>query len=74
MSPELPEMTPAEKFAAGVLLIDTDVAALIGASLQTVRNWRYLGVGPRFVRLGRRMVRYQPADLQAFIDGHEDAR
>jgi predicted DNA-binding transcriptional regulator AlpA len=68
ISPESP-LTPVAKAAAGYLLTDSEVAALLGASLQTVRNWRWRGEGPRFVKLGGRMVRYRPADVQAFIDG-----
>ncbi|MBN8737662.1 MAG: helix-turn-helix domain-containing protein [Xanthomonadales bacterium] len=66
---EHPSTPPAAKAAAGYLLTDTEVAALLGASLQTVRNWRWRGEGPRFVKLGGRMVRYKPADVQAFIEG-----
>lgn len=68
MLPEHPATPPAAKAAAGYLLTDTEVAALLGASPQTVRNWRWRGEGPRFVKLGGRMVRYRPADVQAFID------
>ncbi|MGH8118338.1 MAG: helix-turn-helix transcriptional regulator [Rhodanobacteraceae bacterium] len=60
---------PAAKLAAGNLLSDVELAALLGASVQTVRNWRWRGEGPRFVKLGGRMVRYRPDDVQAFIEG-----
>lgn len=60
--------TPAEKLAAGCLLTDAELAALYGVSLQTVRNWRWRGEGPRWVRLGARCIRYTAADVQAFID------
>lgn len=75
MQPEHPATPPAAKLAAGYLLTDTEVAALLGASLQTVRNWRWRGrnEGPRFVKLGGRMVRYRPADVQAFIEGQGKA-
>ena len=69
MQPECSVTPPAAKAAAGYLLTDYEVAALLGASLQTVRNWRWRGEGPRFVKLGGRMVRYRPADVQAFIEG-----
>lgn len=60
--------TPAAKLAAGCLLTDAELAALYGVSLQTVRNWRWRGEGPRWVRLGARCIRYTAADVQAFID------
>ena len=69
MHPERFAPAPAEKLAAGNLLTDAELAALLGASLQTVRNWRWRGEGPRFVKLGGRMVRYRPDDVRAFIDG-----
>lgn len=65
---------PAAKLAAGNLLTDTEVAALCGCAVQTLRNMRWRGEGPRFVKLGGRMVRYKPADVQAFIDGNTAAK
>jgi len=72
MHPDTPA-PPAAKLAAGNLLTDTEVAALYGCAVQTLRNMRWRGEGPRFVRLGGRMIRYRPADVQAFIDGKADA-
>jgi len=74
-SPEVPESSalPAAKIAAGNLLTDTEVAALCGCAVQTLRNMRWRGEGPAWVRLGGRMIRYKPADVQAFIDGKADA-
>ena len=73
MESEVTATPPAAKAAAGFLLSDVEVAALLGASLQTVRNWRWRGEGPRWVTLGKRMVRYKPADVQAFIEGQGEA-
>lgn len=73
MQPGHTPTPPAAKAAAGNLLNDVEVAALLGASLQTVRNWRWRGEGPRFVKLGGRMVRYRPEDVQAFIEGQGKA-
>jgi len=69
MEPEVTETPPAAKLAAGNLLNDVEVAALCGCAVQTLRNMRWRGEGPHFVKLGGRMVRYKPADVQAFIDG-----
>ncbi|HET8899315.1 MAG TPA: helix-turn-helix domain-containing protein [Rhodanobacteraceae bacterium] len=65
---DAPPETPAAKLAAGCLLTDVELAALYGVSLQTVRNWRWKGEGPRYVKLGARCIRYRPQDVQAFID------
>jgi predicted DNA-binding transcriptional regulator AlpA len=65
--------TPAAKLTAGYLLTDVELAALYGVSLQTVRNWRWTGEGPRWVRVGARCIRYRAADVQAFIEGQGQA-
>jgi len=73
MHPDTPA-PPAAKLAAGNLLTDSEVAALYGCAVQTLRNMRWRGDGPAFVRLGGRMVRYTPQAVQAFIDrGKADA-
>lgn len=69
MQPEDPVTSPAAKLAAGMLINDVELADLLGASLQTVRNWRWRGEGPRFVKLGGRMVRYRSIDVAAFLEG-----
>lgn len=46
-------------------------AAYIGVSRKTLSNWRALGEGPRWVRLGSKpgaRVVYRVADLNAFLD------
>lgn len=54
---------------ARALLDDVEVADRLNVSLQTVRNWRTRREGPRFVKLGKRAVRYRPEDVEAFIEG-----
>jgi hypothetical protein len=49
------------------LLATTDAAPLAGVAPKTLENWRTLGVGPRFIKAGRRVL-YDPADLQAWRD------
>ncbi len=57
------------KFAADILLNDVETASLLGVSTKTARNWRALGKGPRFVRIGERAIRYRPQDIRVFMDG-----
>ncbi|EKE73775.1 helix-turn-helix transcriptional regulator [Oceanibaculum indicum] len=45
------------------------VAAILGVSVRTLENWRSTGGGPRFMRVGKRAVRYRPEDVQAFVEG-----
>jgi predicted DNA-binding transcriptional regulator AlpA len=65
--------TPAAKLEAGNLLTDAELATLYGVALQTVRNWRTKGEGPKWVRIGARAIRYKPADVRAFIEGKDAA-
>jgi len=48
------------------LLNEHDVARITGMSLASVRRWRLLGRGPRFMQIGA-AVRYQPQALEAFL-------
>lgn len=58
----------AARLEPGDLLTEVEAAAILGARVQTLRNWRWKGEGPRFVKVGARMVRYRRGDLDAFID------
>lgn len=49
------------------LLDEREVADALSVALNTLRNWRWKGEGPRFVKLGKRTVRYRRADLEAFV-------
>jgi len=55
--------------APGDLLNEREAAVLLRLAVATLRNWRALKQGPRFVKLGMRAVRYRRADLEAFIVG-----
>jgi predicted DNA-binding transcriptional regulator AlpA len=48
------------------LLREAEAARRLGTSMRTLQKWRCNGKGPRFVRLSR-AVRYDPADLDAFV-------
>ncbi|WP_405243804.1 helix-turn-helix transcriptional regulator [Lentisalinibacter salinarum] len=49
-----------------VLLDERFVARYYGQSDRTVKEWRYTGRGPRYIRLGKTQVRYRVGDLRAF--------
>ncbi|WP_082467557.1 MULTISPECIES: helix-turn-helix domain-containing protein [unclassified Sphingomonas] len=51
------------------LLTTVEAAPLFGVTPKTAENWRCMGVGPAFVRAGRRVV-YDPADIAAWIAKH----
>ena len=47
---------------------DTEGAAdRLGITPETLRNWRWRGEGPPFLKLGR-AVRYRLSDLSAWLD------
>jgi hypothetical protein len=60
------------KLERGDLVDEREAAAILAAEVRTLRNWRALGKGPRFYKIGQRMVRYHRDDLAAFITGDAD--
>jgi predicted DNA-binding transcriptional regulator AlpA len=48
------------------LLRETEAAPILGIEVATLRRWRWAGKGPSFRKIGA-AVRYDPADLDAFI-------
>jgi predicted DNA-binding transcriptional regulator AlpA len=49
------------------LLTEFDVARVTGLSVATVRRWRLLRQGPRFLKIGA-AVRYRPEDLSTWLE------
>jgi len=49
------------------LLNEYDVARIIGLSVASVRRWRLLRQGPRYLKIGA-AVRYKPEDISAWIE------
>ncbi len=49
------------------LIGERGAAERLGLAVATLRRWRWVGRGPRFVKVGG-AVRYDPADLDAFIE------
>ena len=49
------------------LLSDYDIARITGFSVQTVRRWRFLNQGPRYLKISN-LVRYRPADVKAWLE------
>ncbi|MBI4767855.1 MAG: helix-turn-helix domain-containing protein [Deltaproteobacteria bacterium] len=50
---------------------DVEAAKIAGLSPQTLRNWRQLGRGPNYIKLGR-SVRYSSTDLISCLEANED--
>ena len=41
---------------------DVEAAKIIGLSVQTMRNWRHLRKGPKYLKIGR-SIRYDLLDI-----------
>ena len=46
------------------LLTDKQVADRLNVSVGTIRDWRYSGRGPQYIRISHRCVRYRPQDVE----------
>jgi predicted DNA-binding transcriptional regulator AlpA len=51
------------------LLTEVEAAQFLNVSHRSLQNWRVRGGGPRYVKIGGRIVRYRRSDLAAWIDG-----
>lgn len=54
------------KLQPGDLIDEREAAAILGVSRKTLLNWRALRRGPRYRKIGARLVRYHVADLVEF--------
>ena len=51
-------------------LKEKEVAALLGLAVQTLRNYRFKGIGPTYCKVGR-AVRYPLPDVIQFMEGNK---
>jgi predicted DNA-binding transcriptional regulator AlpA len=49
------------------LLNEHDVARITGLSVASVRRWRLIRKGPRYLKIGS-AVRYKPGDVAAWLE------
>ena len=56
---------------AGDLLDEVEAALLLNLAIATLRNWRSKKIGPRWLKIGARAVRYRREDITAFISAGE---
>lgn len=54
--------------AVSELLKESGAGRVIGVKSNTLRKWRQLGIGPAYIRLSNRCVRYKREDLLAFLE------
>ncbi|WP_026551178.1 helix-turn-helix domain-containing protein [Arthrobacter sp. H20] len=55
------------------LLTPADLGQILDKTPASLAQWRYLGYGPRFVKLGR-AVRYRESDLIAWLNANTTQR
>ena len=55
---------------SSAMLTPFELACFLGISRWTLCDWRRSGVGPPFLKLSRRIVRYPKAQLEKWIDEH----
>jgi predicted DNA-binding transcriptional regulator AlpA len=53
------------------LIKSRDVAAVCGVSQQTLRAWSRAGVGPKLVRIGKRLTGCKARDLRAYLNSRQ---
>ena len=49
-------------------------ATFIGVKSCTLARWRFLGTGPQFTVIGGRLIRYERADILAWLESRKRTR
>jgi excisionase family DNA binding protein len=52
------------------VLTATEAAAYLQVPVETLRRWRSLGIGPKFIKAGRH-VRYRKVSLDRWLEERE---
>lgn len=55
------------------VLTPTELGVMLNKTPASLAQWRYLGVGPRFVKIGR-AVRYREADVSTWLSAQTRQR
>jgi predicted DNA-binding transcriptional regulator AlpA len=54
-----------------VLMTEKQVSAWLNISLRTLQAWRVRRMGPRYIKLSRRMVRYSHAQVLSWLESQK---
>lgn len=73
LDPECPENRPIP-VNPDVLIYPSEAAFLLGLSKRTLEALRLKGEGPAYVALGRRSVRYQRKDINAYVEARRSSQ
>lgn len=66
------QMQPVNAGADRTLLTTKEAAKYLSLQPCTLEKWRSQKKGPKSCKVGKKVVRYQLCDLDAFIDGGEN--
>lgn len=50
------------------VVTEAEAAEILGVAPRTLADWRFRGVGPRYLAYSRRSVRYRIGDLVEYIE------
>lgn len=64
---QLSELQSAASTPIQSLLNEHDLARVTGLSVASVRRWRLLKIGPKYLKIGA-SVRYKPEDVSAWLE------
>jgi predicted DNA-binding transcriptional regulator AlpA len=51
------------------LLTELQVAVRLNLSVATIRRWRLMNLGPRFIKVSNSAVRYSQGDVETYLEG-----
>lgn len=64
MAPDRRRPNPSQR-----LLTPEEAADYLQVAVKTLTNWRHLEIGPKYCKVGGRLVRYRLADLDEYLAG-----
>ena len=53
------------------LLDEREAAEILGVSVRALQTWRYKNIGPDFLHLGPRLIRYRVGDLAGWLENQK---
>jgi predicted DNA-binding transcriptional regulator AlpA len=63
------KLAQGDNYADVELFTEVHLAQLLQTSKSALQHWRFKGIGPRFLKLGSRWIRYSRKDVGEWIAG-----
>lgn len=48
------------------MLKPEEVAEILNVSVRTLETWRYKGIGPKYLKISQRCIRYRHCDIRSW--------